>query len=111
MKIIYDLFPAKITLSDATGKVHRTVEAVRLVITEDTIFIAGDSHKGPTLIFREKYSTEDLQLDKSRDADSRVTTINGKVLVFKKDQNCGCGSKLRSWNPYNTVYSSKDPTE
>ena len=38
------------------------------------------------------------------------TTVSGKRFAFKKDTNCGCGSRLRSWNPYKTLSSIKDPT-
>lgn len=128
MKIIYDLYPAKVlvtppyrandsydqaTMTFTTEvKDSRRVDSVRIVITEETVMIAGDSSSGPVLIFQERYNPENIILDKNKKNPSRLTTVNNKTLVFAKDEaSCGCGSMLRSWNPYNTVYSSKDPTE
>ena len=124
MRIIHDLFPARVRVSadfsfsddaDKTPIVEknstRIVESVRIVVTEDTVFVAADSHTGPVLIFRDKYQPENMTLaGKRKDLESRITTDTGKLILFKSDNGCGCGSKLRAWNPYNTVYSTKDPT-
>jgi hypothetical protein len=127
MNIVFDLFPARVLVipeqdSNATLSQEdlgyttpvpnsRKVEAVRLILTEHTIMMAGDSSNGPVLIFQEKYDASTLVLNKNRSKPGRLTTVNGKIIVFQKDENCGCGSKLRSWNPYRTVYSTKDPIE
>lgn len=125
MKIVHDLFPAKVRVSaeyrfaddiDSTPilekKATRVVDAVRVVLLDNVVMIAADSHNGPMLIFREKYDpTTLLILKNSKEAESRVVTESGKLILFKKDENCGCGSKLRAWNPYGTVNSVKDPTE
>jgi hypothetical protein len=127
MNITFDLFPARalvIPEQDSNADLNyedlayttpvpnsRKVEAVRVILTEATIMIAGDSFNGPVLIFQEKYDPSTLVLNKNRSKPGRVTTVNGKIIVFQKDENCGCGSKLRSWNPYRTVYSTKDPIE
>lgn len=118
MKVIYDLFPARVRvipserisreeLSTTTVTTRipdsRMVDAVRIVISDDTVMIAADSSNGPTLIFREKYSKEDLDLQKKPKSISRLTTSTGKMLIFEKDSNCGCGSRLRGWNPYRTL--------
>lgn len=127
MRVVFDMFPARVlviadqesnadlNLDDLTYTTRvpnsRKVEAVRVVLTEATIMIAGDSSNGPVLIFQEKYDPSTLVLNKNRSKPGRLTTLNGKILVFQKDENCGCGSKLRAWNPYRTVYSTKDPIE
>jgi len=125
MRIIHDIFPARVrvsasfSFSDDTDKTPvlssnatRIVESVRIVVTEDTVFVAADSHTGPVLIFRDKYQPENITLvGKRKDLESRIITDTGKLILFKSDDGCGCGSKLRAWNPYNTVYSTKDPTE
>jgi hypothetical protein len=127
----YDIFPAKVIVSppqkkdkdnkdtfsyddlhyysDLTGA--RRVEAVRIVITEKTVLIAADAQAGPMLIFKEKYDSDSLFVQKNKSKPSRLRTESGKILVFQKDDNCGCGSRLRTWNPYRTVYSTKDPIE
>lgn len=131
MKVLYDLFPARILVippgEDGAPYEHprgndeltvtsavphgRRVDAVRVIVTDEMILIAGDSPTGPVLIFRERYDKATLDLQKLRKKISRLTTVQGKIVLLQKDENCGCGSRLRTWNPYGTVNSSKDPTE
>lgn len=116
MKIIADIFPANVAVA-AAGQFEdvydlqstpptpgsHPVGTTRVIITEDAIFIAQDGPSGAQVIFQEKYEVY-LSGD-----ESRVITLSGKMLAFKKDTNCGCGSRLRGWNPYKTLNSIKDP--
>jgi hypothetical protein len=134
MQIKYDLFPAQAfvcppptpeenealnndyttltVFSDRAIKHSRRVDAVRVVVYEDVVMIAADGQSGPMLIFKEGYDKSTLDLTTQRNKGvSRLVTTSGKIVVFSKDNNCGCGSKLRTWNPYNIMYSTKDPTE
>ena len=128
MKVIYDLFPARVrvclgeNVSDeeyenisvmTRVQGSRLVDAVRVILTDVTIMIAADSDKGPILIFREKYVKESLLPEKPKPnrGVTRLKTETGKVIIMEKDANCGCGSRLRGWNPYNTAYSTNDPVE
>ena len=130
MKIIHDFFPATIVaiapgvLEDfTTASVQHShvpngnkfLERVRLVILQNDhgeliLMVAGDHHSGPRLIFREKISSLNWSGDKS--TDSQALMESGKVIAFRKTQGCStCGSRLRSWSPYITMDSVKDPTE
>lgn len=128
MKILYDVYPAKALVTPPKrdfdtyefSTMHlmteirdsRRVNDVRVVITEETVMIAAESSSGPVLIFQEKYNSEDIVLSKNRKDISRVRTISGKSIVFSYDEaSCGCGGRLRAWNPYRIVHSSKDPSE
>lgn len=83
----------------------RKVDRTRVAVVRDLVLIARDSPEGPQLVFREKV-VEQFHRDKY----SYIRTDSGKILVLTKDDNCGCGSRLRSWNPYgNIVSSSEDP--
>jgi hypothetical protein len=77
-----------------------------VIVTDEHVVVAKDSSEGPQIVFREAYETffpsEDPKID------SRVVTKTGKMLAFKKDTGCGCGSRLRGWNPYQTLNSIKD---
>jgi len=116
-----DVFPAIVrlapsdSLSDITAlnirgdapQGSRFVDRARVVILNDQIMIAVDSPTGPSLVFREKV-IETRHIEKM----SYAKTESGKILAFTKDENCGCGSRLRTWNPYgNIVTSTADPTE
>lgn len=112
MRILLDLFPAHLiavppgftedisTLRSFPPTKDATYLATtRIVVTEHAVFVAIDSIDGPKIAFQEQYD-EFLE-----DTEYRVLTVSGKMLVFKKDRNCGCGSRLRGWNPYKTITS------
>lgn len=92
------------TIGD-TPKGTRSVDRCRVVVLNDVLMIAVDSPEGPQLVFRERarevYKTKPVY---------RVITEKGKLVAFSKDDNCGCGSRLRGWNPYGAfARSEKDP--
>lgn len=118
-KIILDRFPCHLAAAPAglldeveelrsfeptPGSTY--LETTRIILTENQIFIAKDSPEGPKIVFQEKYD-QAIVADKTTD-DSRVVTVSGKMIAFKKDTGCGCGSRLRGWNPYKTIGAMSD---
>lgn len=122
MRALADIFPALVWLAPTSSigldelkipgpspQGTRKIDRVRVVLLGDSILIAQDTPEGPKLVFRERFTyrhTEGKQ--------NAVLTESGKVIAFIKDASCGCGSRLRGWNPYgpnNSVYSSQDPEE
>jgi hypothetical protein len=122
MQIKHDVFPAFVgvaqhdlleTLQDLrsapiTTGAHQVTKA-RIVVTDEVVMVAVDSNEGPMIIFREAYT--EFHKSNVKTEDSYIKTVTGKMIAYKKDENCGCGSRLRSWNPYRHVYSTKDPVE
>jgi hypothetical protein len=129
MRVRHDLFPANITVvppdvtddfksvlvSSSSHLVHtgaRYLEKVRLVVLEDdessVLLVAADHHTGPRLIFSERL--QDLNWSGNKSDDSQALTRSGKIIAFKYVKGCNCGSRLRSWSPYQTMDSVKDPT-
>lgn len=122
MRAVSDVFPAVVWLAPPNSigldelkilgpcpEGTRKVDRVRVVLLGDIILIAQDTPEGPKLVFKEKYLYRHVE-----DKNQAVLTDSGKVIAFKKDSSCGCGSRLRGWNPYgqnSSVYSSQDPTE
>jgi hypothetical protein len=120
VQILHDIFPAFLSVSPK-GKyedVHEVrshppmndvyhLTKTRIVVTDTNIIVAHDGPQGPVILFNEQYETFDKSNIKTED--SYVVTRSGKMLVYAKDENCGCGSRLRSWNPYKHLYSTKDP--
>jgi hypothetical protein len=123
-----DLFPAIIFLAEPgsfdssaafsfTGpKPQRTrkVDRARVAIFNEALYIVVDSPEGPKIIFRERITdyTTGTTGPASNPRTHHATTESGKLAVFGKDLNCGCGSRLRSWSPFGaTAYSTSDPTE
>jgi len=73
----------------------------RVILVENNILIAVDSDDGPKIIFFEEYTISDIS--EKPEEDSIIYTKSGKMIVFSVDDSCGCGSRLRGWNPYKTL--------
>ena len=127
MRVLHDLFPAFITVvppnvvdnfksvavtSSNLPTGARYLERVRIVVTSDDkgniVMVAADHHAGPRLIFSERLT--DLNWSGNKTDDSQLITESGKIIAFKYQKGCNCGSRLRSWSPYQTMDSIKDPT-
>jgi hypothetical protein len=114
MKILQDVFPAHLVVVptdfleslELIATYPRTkgstyVGTTRVILTDEMIIVAKDSPDGPQIIFQERYTTY-LRPESKKD-DHKVLTESGKMLAFRVDSACGCGSRLRSWNPYKTI--------
>lgn len=119
----FDLFPAVVylappesledftTLLSATERPQgtRRVDRSRVCLVDNVVYIVVDSPEGPKVVFREAISAYEKAENKQ---DHSVVTQSGKILAVTKDKNCGCGSKLRTWNPFrNQLSASGDPSE
>jgi hypothetical protein len=118
MKIVLDMYPSHCVLAEAgsfepitelksqpvpmdVGYAHKS----RVVMTKDTIVAAEDQPDGVKIIFQETYTEPPIV----KDGEYWLTTNNGRQMSFKKDTgDCGCGSRLPSWNPYKALISIKD---
>ena len=116
MKILFDLFPSVLVAAppglledlDEIKVVPPTegtfmVDKCRVVVDEDLVIVAVDSPEGAKVVFQEEYDV----FTKNRAGESKILTKSGKMLAFKRDENCGCGSRLRSWNPTRTLNTLK----
>jgi hypothetical protein len=126
MKIIHDFFPAtiiavppnavedfkEVTTSVQVPKGGRYMERVRVIVMKDdeshVLMVAADASGGPRLVFSERLS--DLNWSGDKKLDSQALTRSGKIIAFKYVHGCSCGSRLRSFSPYRTMDSIKDPT-
>lgn len=112
MKVVADVFPAVVALAlpksledinelfpkGLAPKGTRRIDRCRAILINNRLLIAVDTPEGAKVVFNELYVSH-AKLDRVH----RVTTELGKLIAFKKDENCGCGSRLRSWNPYGSI--------
>lgn len=121
----HDVFPALVAVLHETAGVELTdlrsaplqpktahqLQKARVVVFNDRVTIAVDGDAGPRIVFNQKIQPGSFIKGASVKDDSFVMAENGAMIAYRKDENCGCGSRLRSWNPYRTVHSNKNPTE
>lgn len=119
MQITLDLFPCNFVavppgfIADVNelsvrpphkGAAFRDV--CRILVADGNLVIAQDSPTGAQIIFQEKIA--ELYNGVKPEFLTRVVTESGKMVVFYKDNGCGCSSRLRSWNPYKTLSSNNE---
>jgi hypothetical protein len=104
--IITDLFPAtvKVTPRDHQGELlpNHTFElgSARVVVTDNEVLVITDSPAGPILALQMPYSPGAYSKGEKPHLPSYIGTDTGQVLEFFRDTSCGCGSRLRGFNPY-----------
>ena len=101
--------PADIRSAPPHPKQARNFDKARIIVTQTDIMVAIDSETGPKIIFKEEIIPDSFVRSADKTKDSYVTAKNGTKLAFRKNDACGCGSRLRSWNPYRTLHSTKNP--
>lgn len=81
------------------------LQNVRVLVTQDSVIVLKDSHKGPEVIFYERlqdYTPPPPRPSRLRDAmrvrEAQLTTDSGKTLAFHRGGGCGCGSQLKTFN-------------
>jgi hypothetical protein len=84
----------------------RKLDRCRVTVVNNTIFVVVDSPTGPELVFREK-----VQDFEKIDKIGHILTESGKIIAVTKDANCGCGSRLKSWNPFGAIAMSMEDPE
>jgi hypothetical protein len=125
MSVKHDIFPAFVALLPAEDptpllemksgplypKTARQLLTARVVVFNNRVTIAVDSNDGPRIVFNQAVDPSTFQKGAKPSEDSFIQTLKGIKIAYRKDENCGCGSRLRSWNPYRILNSTKDPTE
>jgi hypothetical protein len=86
------------------------MDKARVIVSSDRVIIAVDGDTdGPRIVFNQPI--REFHKSNDRKSDSYIITENGSMIAYRKNEACGCGSRLRSWNPYGHIYSTQDPTE
>lgn len=106
-----DVFPATLNVDYQTGE-SRTVHRARVVVTESPprVLVFTDSSQGPQVVFSDNVLSyqQPERPRKLRDLYTPETqtyhvTTAGAALSFVKDGGCGCGSRLKGFNPFPAI--------
>jgi hypothetical protein len=118
--LVADMFPALVSvyrpdvvlnIKSPFGSVGLSDEGAekfsecRVIVHKNLIIVGAHTAVGVKTVFRGEVE----EVYKSDSRYTRILTRSGHLVVFAKSKGCGCGSKLRSWNPYgNMARSNKD---
>jgi hypothetical protein len=75
----------------------------RVIVHKNRITVGIDGPRGPQVFFSAEVQ-EVLKVPSTQFI--RVITTDGHLVVFSRSKSCGCGSRLRSWNPYGNIVSA-----
>ena len=120
MRVRADVFPAVLTIADpgsledinellprgGAPQGSRKLDRCRIIVTDEKVMVAVDDPAGPKLVF-----SENITFYSKEEKVHRVITESGKMIAFRKDETCGCGSRLRSWSPYGSILMSQTEGE
>lgn len=85
-------------VADNGGKIFSDC---RFIVHNNFVIVGASTVSGPQVVFRA--SVAELFVVKPY---TRVLTVENFLVVSTRSKGCGCGSRLRSWNPYGNVVRS-----
>lgn len=121
-----DVFPATLVVAPASSPEpatvlrypqpddpdgHRLLQSVRVLVTDTHVYVFQDSAQGPRVVFAEPAASytpstplhQRRTRDASKPAEATVTTRTGKTLAFSRAGGCGCGSRLKTFDPFAVI--------
>lgn len=134
VRVRADVFPASLVVAPASSPEpatttryplpddehgRRLVDKVRVLVTDTHVYVFQDSPQGPALIFSEEVTdyTPPIPLhtrrvrDAHKPTEATLTTSSGKTLAFSRSSGCGCGSRLKTFNPFKVVLATARESE
>lgn len=109
-----DVFPAVLQITGSDDE-SRTVDKVRVIITEgtpDKVLVFQDASTGPSLIYSAEVTgytppKTAMRLREMHQPEftTHAITTPTTTLTVTKSGGCGCGSRLKSFNPFPTITS------
>lgn len=70
----------------------------RVIVHNNQVIVGATTARGPSVVFSD--TVRELLVEPPY---TRVLTDSGSLVVFGVSKGCGCGSRLRSWNPYGSI--------
>lgn len=93
-----DLFPAQLSVGGELEKPMDNQE-LRIIVTNNYFYVIADTLEGPRDIIKEPL----IDFDGSNKVGYTVKTSLDNTYYFKRADNCGCGSRLRGFFPFDGV--------
>lgn len=99
---------------------RRRLDKVRVLVTDTHVYVFEDSSNGPQVIFSETFTDYTPPIPQHRrrvrdamnPSEATLTTQSGKTLAFSRQSGCGCGSRLKTFDPFKIIVAAaRKPAE
>lgn len=92
----FNLFPLAVDVNNEQGHLINSYPNTRAIVTDEAVFVYTDGVNGPETSF-----TDRLEDFSGNATDGwTVNTTDGYTLSIKRSDGCGCGSRLKGYNPF-----------
>ena len=75
----------------------------RVIVHNNRIIVGADTARGAQEVFKDDISEMHIQKPYTY-----IITAHGFLVVFAKSKDCGCGSRLKAWNPYGQIVKARN---
>jgi hypothetical protein len=96
--IYIDLFPAQVSIG-SVNEPPLDDQELKVIVTDNYFYVFHDTPPGPETMIKEPL----VEFDGNSKEGYTVTTTLGHTYYFRRAENCGCGSRLRSVRPFDGV--------
>ena len=105
--IRFNLFPLAVDVTDKDGNLVQHHMTTRGIVTDDEVLIYIDDANGPSVFFTDRLE------DFSGTAKTGwvAKTTDEYTVTMERSSGCGCGSRLKGFNPFPGLPFEKMPTE
>lgn len=94
--IRFNLFPLHVTVTNSEGEQIFENTATRTFVTDEDVLVYADGAQGPIVAFEDRL--EDFTGNASNGW--TVLTSEGNTVSISRSSGCGCGSRLKGFNPF-----------
>lgn len=89
-----DTFPASVTVENDEENMFPSRE-YRVIVTDNRLYVLQDSVDGPEAVVN-----EDLSSFSGGPKEGWIAITTFGTYHIKREDNCGCGSRLRGYHPF-----------
>jgi hypothetical protein len=117
-RIRADVFPARVSVTHPNDPAQTPTlfDKARLIVTTDTVYVYQDSPSGPELVYTERLASYDAGVPVHRRTrtmparEASAVTDSGAEVTFARASGCGCGSRLKYFDPWSAQLSTAAST-
>lgn len=104
--IRFNLFPVSVDVTDKDGNPVLHHNTTRGIVTDDEVLIYVDDANGPSVFFTDRLEAFSGNAQTGWTAE----TTDEYTVTMLRSNGCGCGSRLKGYNPFPGIPFEKMPS-